>query len=120
MSLPEAYETILGERGFLLSGGQKQRLVIARIFLKDPDLVILDEATSALDNIVEREIQAELNKLIANKTSVTIAHKLSTIKDVDQILVLEPKKGVTQSGTFTELKDKPGHFKKLYEAGLMD
>ena len=120
MSLPEAYETILGERGFLLSGGQKQRLVIARIFLKDPDLVILDEATSALDNIVEKEIQAELNKLIANKTSVTIAHKLSTIKDVDQILVLEPKKGVTQIGTFAELKDKPGHFKKLYEAGLMD
>ena len=120
MSLPEAYETILGERGFLLSGGQKQRLVIARIFLKDPDLVILDEATSALDNIVEKEIQAELNKLIANKTSVTIAHKLSTIKDVDQILVLEPKKGVTQKGTFEELKNKPGHFKKLYEAGLMD
>ncbi|ATG97322.1 ABC transporter ATP-binding protein [Mesoplasma lactucae] len=120
MSLPEGYETILGERGFLLSGGQKQRLVIARVFLKDPDLIILDEATSALDNIVEKEIQEELDKLVADKTSVTIAHRLSTIKNVDEIFVLEPKKGITQKGTFDELKTQPGHFKELYEAGLMD
>jgi len=120
MTLPDKYETILGERGFLLSGGQKQRLVIARVFLKNPDLIILDEATSALDNIVEKEIQHELDKLVKGKTSVTIAHKLSTIKNVDEIYVLEPEKGVTQVGTFNELKAKPGHFKNLYEAGLMD
>jgi len=120
MTLPDKYETVLGERGFLLSGGQKQRLVIARVFLKNPDLIILDEATSALDNIVEKEIQAQLDDLVKGKTSVTIAHKLSTIRNVDTIFVLEPGKGVTQVGSFDELKSRPGHFKKLYEAGLMD
>ncbi|ATZ18229.1 ABC transporter ATP-binding protein [Mesoplasma melaleucae] len=117
MSWPDGYETIIGERGFMLSGGQKQRLIIARMFLKDPQLLILDEATSALDNIVEKEIQAKLNELMKGRTSVTIAHRLSTIKNVDEILVLAPKQGIVQRGSFNELKKIPGHFKDLYDAG---
>ncbi|AOG60594.1 ABC transporter ATP-binding protein [Spiroplasma helicoides] len=120
MTWPEGYNTILGERGFMLSGGQKQRLVIARMFLKNPQLLILDEATSALDNIVEKEIQKELDKLMVGRTSISIAHRLSTIKNVDKIIVLGRDQGVVQIGTFDELKNKEGHFKKLYEAGLMD
>ncbi|AOG60600.1 ABC transporter ATP-binding protein [Spiroplasma helicoides] len=119
MSWPNKYETMLGERGFMLSGGQKQRLVIARMFLKNPQLLILDEATSALDNIVEKEIQAELDKLMKGRTSISIAHRLSTIKNVDQIIVLARGLGVVQMGTFNELKNQEGHFKNLYEAGLM-
>ncbi|ATZ21775.1 ABC transporter ATP-binding protein [Mesoplasma tabanidae] len=121
ISLKDGYKTILGQRGFLLSGGQKQRLVIARVFLKNPDFLILDEATSALDNIVEKEIQAELDKLMKGRTSVTIAHRLSTIKSVDQIIVLGANgKGIVQQGTYDELISTPGRFKKLYEAGLMN
>ncbi|QBQ07878.1 ABC transporter ATP-binding protein/permease [Spiroplasma gladiatoris] len=120
MSWPEKYNTILGERGMMLSGGQKQRLVIARMILKDPELLILDEATSALDNIVEKEIQKELDKLMVGRTSISIAHRLSTIKNCDQIIVLGRDQGVVQIGTFEELKKQDGHFKKLYEAGLMD
>ncbi|ASP28284.1 ABC transporter ATP-binding protein [Spiroplasma corruscae] len=119
MSWPNKYNTILGERGFMLSGGQKQRLVIARMFLKNPELLILDEATSALDNIVEKEIQEELDKLMANRTSISIAHRLSTIKNCNKIIVLARGKGVVQMGTFNELKNVEGHFKNLYEAGLM-
>ncbi len=116
--LPMGYDTILGERGFMLSGGQKQRLVIARIFLKDPQLLILDEATSALDNVVEKEIQLELDKLMVGRKTVVIAHRLSTIKNVNEIIVLD-KNGVSQRGTFNELKQKEGRFKKLYTLGLM-
>jgi len=119
MSWPDGYDTVLGERGFLLSGGQKQRLVIARMFLKDPQLLILDEATSALDNIVEKEIQAQLEKLMVGRTTISIAHRLSTIKNADEIIVLGAGKGIVETGTFNELKSRPGHFKKLYEAGLM-
>ncbi|ATZ18113.1 ABC transporter ATP-binding protein [Mesoplasma melaleucae] len=121
MSWPEDYNTILGERGFMLSGGQKQRLVIARMILKDPQILILDEATSALDNIVEKEIQAKLNELMKGRTSFTIAHRLSTIKNVDHIIVLGGNaKGVVQQGTFKELVKIEGHFKNLYEAGLLE
>lgn len=120
MDLPEGYQTTLGERGINLSGGQKQRVAIARIFLKNPELLILDEATSALDNIVEKEIQAEFNKLMVGRTSIIIAHRLSTIKNVDQILVFEKNKGLIQVGTFDELKVKEGHFRNIYQAGLID
>ncbi|AEM68728.1 ABC transporter ATP-binding protein [Mycoplasma putrefaciens] len=118
MSWPDQYQTVIGERGFILSGGQKQRLVIARMFLKDPKILILDEATSALDNVVEKEIQKKLEELMKNRTSITIAHRLSTIKNVDQIIVLEPKKGIVQKGKFNELVNTPGQFKKLYDAGF--
>ncbi|ARU91386.1 ABC transporter ATP-binding protein/permease [Spiroplasma clarkii] len=120
LTLADKYDTILGERGFMLSGGQKQRLVIARMFLKNPQLLILDEATSALDNIVEKEVQAQLDQLVIGRTTIVIAHRLSTIKNCDQIIVLGPNaQGIIQTGTFNELKDQPGHFKKLYDAGLM-
>ncbi|QVJ95823.1 ABC transporter ATP-binding protein [Mycoplasma mycoides] len=120
MSLPDQYNTVLGQRGFILSGGQKQRLVIARVFLKDPDVVILDEATSALDNVVEKEIQDKLDELIKGRMCITIAHRLTTIKNVDHIYVLGANgTGIVQSGTFDELKKQPGHFRNLYEAGLM-
>ncbi|QQY78584.1 ATP-binding cassette domain-containing protein [Mycoplasma mycoides subsp. capri] len=120
MSLPDQYNTVLGQRGFILSGGQKQRLVIARMFLKDPDVFILDEATSALDNVVEKEIQDKLDELIKGRMCITIAHRLTTIKNVDHIYVLGANgTGIVQSGTFDELKKQPGHFRNLYEAGLM-
>ncbi len=116
---PDQYDTILGERGLSLSGGQKQRLVIARMFLKNPSLLILDEATSALDNIVEAEISEELKNLAKGRTTVTIAHRLSTIKDVDQIIVLKKDYGIIEQGTFSELISKSGYFHDLYNAGLM-
>jgi len=120
MTWPEGYDTVLGERGFLLSGGQKQRLVIARMFLKDPEILILDEATSALDNIIEKEIQEKLEKLMVGRTTISIAHRLSTIKNADQIIVLGQGTGIVQMGTFEELKNTPGHFQRLYKAGLME
>lgn len=119
IGLKNGYDTILGEWGFILSGGQKQRLVIARMFLKNPEVLILDEATSSLDNIVEKEIQENLNQLMKGRTTFIIAHRLSTIKDVDEILVLEKDKGVVQSGNFETLKNQEGRFKALYTAGLM-
>ncbi|AGM26237.1 ABC transporter ATP-binding protein/permease [Spiroplasma syrphidicola EA-1] len=120
MSWKDGYNTILGERGFMMSGGQKQRLVIARMILKDPEILILDEATSALDNIVEKEIQKELEKIMVGKTTISIAHRLTTIKNADQIFVLEPGVGIVQQGKFKDLIAKPGRFKDLYEAGHHD
>lgn len=117
--LPDKYQTIVGEKGFTLSGGQKQRISIARIILKNPQLLILDEATSALDNIVEKEVQQQLSKLMINRTTIIIAHRLSTIKNVDKIIVLEKEAGIAQVGTFSHLITIPGRFKQLYEAGLM-
>ncbi len=120
LTLSDKYDTILGERGFMLSGGQKQRLVIARMFLKNPQLLILDEATSALDNIVEKEVQAQLDKLVVGRTTIVIAHRLSTIKNCDKIVVLgQNAQGIIQIGTFDELKEQEGRFNKLYKAGLM-
>ncbi|AHI52390.1 ABC transporter ATP-binding protein [Spiroplasma culicicola] len=115
MTWPDGYDTILFERGSQLSGGQKQRLVIARLILKDPQILILDEATSALDNIVEKEIQMELEKLMIGRTTISIAHRLSTIKSFDKIFVLEPNVGIIQSGTYEQLIKTPGLFKTLYE-----
>ncbi|WP_339020244.1 ABC transporter B family permease/ATP-binding protein [Spiroplasma endosymbiont of Atherix ibis] len=120
-SWPEGYNTILGERGFMLSGGQKQRLIIARMILKNPQVLILDEATSALDNIVEKEVQTKLNELMKGRTSFTIAHRLSTIKNVDHIIVLGGNaQGIVQEGKFADLIKVEGHFKNLYEAGLLE
>jgi len=113
MDLPNGYDTILGERGVRLSGGQKQRISIARMFLKNPKIIILDEPTSALDNISEYEVQKALTNLLHNRTTITVAHRLSTIKDYDRIIVLHHG-SVIESGTFEELLNHNGHFYTLY------
>ena len=97
MSLPDGYDSFVGERGTRLSGGQKQRISIARVFLKNPPILILDEATSALDNESERWIQQSLEELAKNRTTITIAHRLSTIRNADEILVVA-NNGIAERG----------------------
>ena len=113
MGLPQQYETKVGERGTRLSGGQKQRISIARIFLKNPPILILDEATSALDNESEQYIQESLNRLSENRTTITIAHRLSTIRNAREIFVIEGN-GITERGTHQELMDKNGTYARYY------
>lgn len=115
MNLPEGFDAMVGERGVLLSGGQKQRLSIARVFLKNPPILILDEATSSLDNESERLIQSSLKKLAEGRTSITIAHRLSTIKDADQILVLT-ERGIEEQGTHASLMAQEGIYFNLYQS----
>lgn len=114
MSLPNGYDTYVGERGIKLSGGQKQRISIARVFLKNPPILILDEATSALDNESERIVQKSLEKLAQGRTTFTIAHRLTTIKNADRILVLT-ENGIEESGSHTELIEKGGIYAELYK-----
>ncbi len=106
---------MVGERGVMLSGGQKQRISIARIFLRDPQVLILDEATSALDNITESEIQESLELLTEGRTVLSIAHRLSTIHHADNIVVMNEGE-IVQQGTHQELLEVEGHYKDLYEA----
>lgn len=113
MSLPDGYDTYVGERGLKLSGGQKQRISIARLFLKNPPILILDEATSALDNESELLVQKSLEELAKNRTTFTIAHRLTTIKNATKIIVLT-ERGITESGTHKELLEKSGEYAKLY------
>lgn len=113
MSLPDGYDTDIGQRGVKLSGGQKQRLSIARVFLKNPPILIFDEATSALDNESEKVVQDSLEKLAKNRTTFVIAHRLSTIKNAEKILVLT-EEGIEEEGTHDELLAKGGIYEKLY------
>lgn len=113
MSLPQGYETDIGQRGIKLSGGQKQRLSIARVFLKNPPILIFDEATSALDNESEKVVQDSLEKLAKNRTTFVIAHRLSTIKNAQKILVLTDE-GIEEEGTHDELLARGGLYEKLY------
>ena len=114
MSFPEGYDTDIGQRGVKLSGGQKQRLSIARVFLKNPPILIFDEATSALDNESEKVVQDSLETLAKNRTTFVIAHRLSTIRNAQKILVLT-ENGIAESGSHKELIAKGGLYKKLYE-----
>ena len=113
MTLPDGYDTQIGERGVRLSGGQKQRLSIARVFLKDPPILILDEATSALDNTTEILIQKSLQELCVGRTTLVVAHRLSTVKNANRIAVIDSGL-VAESGTHEELIEKGGIYKDLY------
>ena len=120
MSLPEGFDTEIGERGVRLSGGQKQRLSIARVFLKNPSILILDEATSALDNSTEALIQESLNALKKGRTTIVVAHRLSTIKNANEILVVSNGK-IIESGNHEQLiKKRNGVYKKLYNSQFKD
>ena len=119
MSLEKGYDTEIGERGVKLSGGQKQRLSIARVFLKNPSILILDEATSALDNTTETLIQQALAELCVGRTTLVVAHRLSTVRKADQILVINKGK-IEECGTHDELVEKNGIYKNLYDSQYRD
>jgi ATP-binding cassette subfamily B protein len=113
--LPAGYDTIVGERGVRLSGGQKQRLAIARMFLKNPPILILDEATSALDTQTEREIQKALQELAQGRTTLIIAHRLATIRDADRIVVVADA-NIVEQGSHKELLKAGGVYRRLHDA----
>ena len=119
INLPDGYDTYIGERGVKLSGGQKQRISIARVFLKNPPILILDEATSALDNTTEYMIQKSLEELSKGRTTIVVAHRLSTIKNADEILVLTDK-GIEEKGSHEELLENGGLYKELYESQFLN
>ena len=114
MSFPEGYDTDIGQLGVKLSGGQKQRLSIARVFLKNPPILIFDEATSALDNESEQVVQKSLEELAKDRTTFVIAHRLSTIRNAKRILVLT-ENGIEEEGTHEELMSKKGVYESLYQ-----
>ena len=114
MSLPQKFETVVGNRGLKLSGGEKQRVSIARVVLKNPKILILDEATSSLDSISENLISAALDNVMKGRTSIVIAHRLSTVIAADKIMVIE-KGIITAEGSHTDLIDKSEKYKELYE-----
>ena len=113
LTLDDGYDTEVGERGVKLSGGQRQRISIARVFLKNPKLLILDEATSALDNVTEMQIQESLEELSHGRTVIVVAHRLSTVKNADEIIVID-KSGIVERGSHEELLLQDGEYKKLY------
>jgi ATP-binding cassette subfamily B protein len=117
MQLPDGYDTDIGQRGVKLSGGQKQRLSIARVFLKDPPIIILDEATSALDNESERAVQESLEMLTSDRTTLVIAHRLSTVRHAQRIIVLG-EHGIDEQGTHDELIALDGTYAMLYNMQL--
>jgi ATP-binding cassette subfamily B protein len=119
MTLPNGYDTEIGERGVRLSGGQKQRLSIARVFLKNPSILILDEATSALDNTTEILIQEALDELCHGRTTLVVAHRLSTIKNADSIVVISDGR-ILEKGSHSELMQNNGLYSELYNLQFRD
>ena len=116
--MPNGFDTYVGERGVMLSGGQKQRISIARIFLKNPPVLILDEATSALDAVTEAAIQRSFDALSKGRTTLIIAHRLSTIRSAGRILVVNEAR-ILEEGTHAELMDRGGAYAALYQAQQM-
>jgi ABC-type transport system involved in Fe-S cluster assembly fused permease/ATPase subunit len=112
-TLPARYDTMVGERGLKLSGGEKQRVAIARALLKNPRVLIFDEATSALDSRAEKAIQAELERIAKGRTTLVIAHRLSTVMDADEILVLNHGR-IVERGTHGQLLDAPGEYARMW------
>ncbi|MCQ2423409.1 MAG: ABC transporter ATP-binding protein/permease [Clostridia bacterium] len=117
MSLPDGYDTVVGERGVKLSGGQKQRISIARVFLKNPPILILDEATSALDNVTEQMIQKSLSELSVGRTTIVVAHRLTTVKNADEIIVVS-REGIVERGTHDELLENDGVYAGLWKTSM--
>jgi len=118
LRMPNGYDTLVGERGVMLSGGQKQRVSIARIFLKNPRVLILDEATSALDTATERKIQAAFDRLAKGRTTLVIAHRLSTIKNADEIVVIS-EHGILERGTHAQLVKAGGLYADLAQGAAL-
>ncbi|TNJ64369.1 ABC transporter ATP-binding protein [Paenibacillus hemerocallicola] len=119
VQMPQGYDTLVGERGIKLSGGQKQRIAIARMFVKNPSIVLLDEATSALDNTSEIEVQKALDALLEGRTTIAVAHRLSTVRDYDRIVVMDGGRNV-EEGTYRQLLERKGMFYRLAEGETAD
>lgn len=117
--MPDGYDSYIGERGVMLSGGQRQRISIARVFLKNPKILILDEATSALDTVTEQRIQASLDKLSKGRTTIIIAHRLSTVKNADVIAVVDGER-IMELGSHRELMEKNGVYAQLCRAQALE
>ena len=116
-ALPDGYDTVVGERGLTLSGGQRQRLAIARALITDPRVLILDEATASVDASTEREIQAALREVMAGRTTLVIAHRLSTLQLADELVVLEAGRIVAR-GTHAELYETDALYREIHDGGL--